>query len=106
MWKINLIIGLFLLILGFCIKQFKMSYLIAGYNTSSKKERSKYNKNKLVRVIGNLIMYSSLILIIGGLLSFFYIRYDGTIYFFSNMLFVLVMIVSVIYINVSSYCKR
>lgn len=106
MWKINLFIGIFLLILGFCIKKFKMSYLIAGYNTSSKKERRKYDKNKLVRVIGNLIIYSSLILIISGFLSLFFTRYDGTIYFLSNILFVLVMIIGVIYINVSGCCKR
>ena len=106
MWKINLITGIFLFVLGFIIIKFKMTNLIAGYNTSPKKEREKYDKNKLVKYIGSLLMISSLILIIGGILSFFFLRHEANIYFFSNMLFILVMIAGVIYINVSGCTKK
>lgn len=106
MWKINLIIGVFLLVLGFCIIKFKMTYLIAGYNTSSIREREKYDKDKLVKYIGSLLMMSSGILIIGGLFSLIFSYYDAIIFFASNMLFILFIIAGVIYINVSGCIKK
>lgn len=106
MWQINIITGLFLLILGFSVKKFKMTYLIAGYNTSSKLEREKYNKDKLVKYIGSLLMLSAAILILGGLLSLILPQHDGRIFFASNILFVLFLIIGVIYINVSGCVKK
>jgi hypothetical protein len=106
MWKINLIVGVFLLVLGFCINKFKMTYLIAGYNTSSTREKEKYDKDRLVKYIGSLLMMSASILILGGLFSLIFSYYDAIIFFASNILFILFMVVGVIYINVSGCTKK
>lgn len=106
MWKINLIIGFFLFMLGHIIIKYKMTYLIAGYNTSSKKEREKYDKNKLVKYIGSLLMLSSGSLLLGSLLSLIFRNYETELFFISNILFVLFTISGVIYINVSGCTKK
>lgn len=66
---INVVTGIFLLVLGLMIIKYKMTYLIAGYNTAPKKEREKYDKNKLVKSVGKFLIISSIILISGGLMA-------------------------------------
>ena len=92
--------------LGHIIIKYKMTYLIAGYNTSSKKEREKYDKNKLVKYIGSLLMLSSGSLLLGSLLSLIFRNYETELFFISNILFVLFTISGVIYINVSGCTKK
>jgi archaellum biogenesis protein FlaJ (TadC family) len=106
MWQINLITGLFLALMGFLIIKFKMTYLIAGYNTSSKKEREKYDKDKLVNYIGKLLIMSSLILIVGSLILLIIPSYESTTFLISNILFTAFLITGIIYINVSGCVKK
>lgn len=106
MWQINLITGLFLALMGFLIIKFKMTYLIAGYNTSSKEERDKYDKDKLVNYIGKLLIISSTILIAGSLISLIFAEYETNIFLASNILFTAFLIAGVIYINVSGCVKK
>ena len=100
MWQINLLSGIFLFILGFIIKKFKIAYLIAGYNTSSKKEKAKYDKEKLVEGVGNFLMMSSEILILGGLLAIIFKSVAEKIVLISWILFTACMIFWVVYVNV------
>ena len=106
MWMTNLMSGAFLFLLGFNIKKFKMSYLIAGYNTASKKEKSKYDENKLVYYVGNLLMLSSIILILPVVFHFTIFSLEAEIFFASWMVFVISTIAGVIYINVSGCTKQ
>jgi hypothetical protein len=55
MWIINLVTGIFLFFSGLIIRIFKMSYLIAGYNTASKEEKEKYNEEKVIKFVSNLL---------------------------------------------------
>ena len=105
MWITNFFSGISLFLLGYLIKKFKMTYLIAGYNTASKKEKSKYDEDKLVYYVGSLLMISSLILILPIIFHFTFFTLEAEIFFASWMAFVISTIAGVIYINVSG-CTR
>jgi cytochrome c biogenesis factor len=106
MWIINLLTGLFLIFLGLTIRIFKMSYLIAGYNTASKEEKRKYNEEKLIKYVSNLLMISSAFIIIGGLLSIIFNAIQETIFIGSWLFFTIFIISGVIYLNVSGCVKN
>ena len=82
-----------------------MTYLIAGYNIASKKEKNKYDEDKLVYYIGNLLMIASLILILPVILHFAFFSFEAKIFFASWMAFIISTIAGVIYINISG-CTR
>ena len=69
MWTLNFFLGVFLVFLGLVIRIFKMSFLIAGYNTASEKKREKYNEDVLIKYVGNFICILGGILAAGGILS-------------------------------------
>ena len=50
------LVAAILLIMGIVILMGKGDNLIAGYNTASKEERSKYNIKRLRRLIGGLLI--------------------------------------------------
>jgi uncharacterized membrane-anchored protein len=104
MWIINAISAVSLLLLGYLIKKFKMSYLIAGYNTSSKKEKEKYDEKKLTNYVGNLLIISSLFLI-KGIILYFIIREENII-IVSWILFTIILIGGVIHLNITNYVKK
>jgi biotin transporter BioY len=105
MWMISLISGLFTFFLGFIIRVFKMSYLIAGYNTASKEEKKKYDEEKVVKFVSSLIMISSAFFIIGCLLSLLISTMQETIFFGSVIFFTGCIIGGIIYFNISGYAK-
>ena len=54
-------IGIFFIIIGICIKFFKMYFLIAGYNTMSAKEKEKYNIEKIANLfLGVMVLMGSI----------------------------------------------
>lgn len=60
-----------LFILGLFIKKGKGLMLIAGYNTLSKEERDKVNKEKLSRTVGNLLIRMAIeILLLGVAINY------------------------------------
>jgi uncharacterized membrane protein len=103
---INLSCGILLFLLGLIVKVFKVSGLIAGYNTASEEEKKKYNVEKLTRYVGNFIMLLSLILIVSGLL-FLLIDGEGFILgIVSWSLFMLAAIAGLIYLNTGNRLKN
>ena len=106
MWITNFFSGIALFLLGYLIKKFKMTYLIAGYNTSSKKEKEKYDEDKLIYYVGNLLIISSIILIIPVIFHFTIFSLEAEIFFASWMAFIISTITGVIYINVSGCTKK
>ncbi len=93
-------------LLGFLIKKYKMSYLIAGYNTADKDEKEKYDEQKLVLYIGNLLMISSLFLILPGLFNFLIFSLDERIFSLSWISFTFFIISEVVFVNVSGCLKK
>lgn len=60
-----------LFILGLFIKKGKGLMLIAGYNTLSKEERDKVNKEELSRTVGNLLIRMAIeILLLGVAINY------------------------------------
>lgn len=106
MWILNVATGIFLLLLGVVIKFFNMSYLIAGYNTASKQEKQNYNEEKLVQYVSILLIVSSLVLIGGGLLSFLINEFKQQLFIGSWIGFTLVILVGLVYINMSGNVKK
>jgi len=106
MWIINLFTGLFVFFLGLIIRIFKMSYLIAGYNTASKEKKEKYNEEKVIKYVSNLLMFSSAVLIIVGLLSMLVNALEDTIFIGSWIFFTILIIGGVVYFYISGYAKN
>ena len=105
MWAGNFLGGAILLFIGLIIRIFKVSGLIAGYNTSSKEEKSKYNEEKLTRFVGNMLIVSSVILLIGGFLSAF-ANIPNYLVNISWILFLIVIIGGVVYMNTGDHMKN
>lgn len=97
----NLINALVILVLGFLIKKFKLAFLISGYNTASKEKKEKYDKDKLVKVTGDMLMTSSLFLFVPVILSFVVKTLEETVFYYSWVAFSAFIIISVIYLNVN-----
>ena len=58
-------IAIICIILGILIKNGKMYFLIAGYNTKPKEEKEKYNIEGIAKVFRN-VMFGMALIIIGG----------------------------------------
>jgi cytochrome b561 len=97
---------LLLAILGLIIRSGKASFLIAGYNTSSKEEKDKYDEKALCRFVGNLLLVLAVIhlaIAIWKVLNFDYFNYVLGIGF---TLFIVVTIAAVIYMNTGNRFKK
>lgn len=66
------VIALCLIVLGVLVKDGKMYFLIAGYNTLSPAEKAKYDIAGIARVFRNGMVGMAVILIIGQLLDYFF----------------------------------
>lgn len=100
---IHLAIMICLWLVGYLIKYKKMSWLIAGYNTASAKEKQQYDENALCSCVGNLMFVT------GGLCGLGVI---GEVFYLSWLIltcWVLVTVVTVggvIYLNTGNRFKR
>lgn len=97
-----MIIALFV-ILGVMFSRGKGASLIAGYNTSSKKEKEKYDRDTLCRFMGKLMFALAacwILTSVGSLLSF------TLLYGIGMALFLLVIIAAVIYANTGNRFKK
>lgn len=105
MWTANLLGGTIMLFFGLVIRVFKLSNLIAGYNTASKEEKSKYSEEKLTKYVGNILIIASVILLIGGFLAA-YSNMRIYIIAISWVLNSLVIIGGVVYVNTGEHVFR
>jgi Ca2+-dependent lipid-binding protein len=105
MWAANLIGGVILLFFGLVIRIFKLSGLIAGYNTASKKEKEKYDEEKLIKYVSNMFFAAAAVLLIGGFLSIFT---SIPIYLISISwaLFFIIILGGLVYMNIGNKVKK
>lgn len=101
----NFLGGSVMLLLGLLMRVFKMSNLIAGYNTSTKEEKAKYDEKKLTKFVGNMLIVASIILLLGGLIAEITNVSVLTITV-SWLLFLLTIIVGVIYMNTGNHFRH
>ena len=64
---IHIPIILLFLVLGIVLWNGKGSWLIAGYNTSSKYEKSKYNEKALCRFVAKLMFFCAFCMVLSAL---------------------------------------
>jgi NADH:ubiquinone oxidoreductase subunit 3 (subunit A) len=76
----------------------KGSWLIAGYNTASKKEKEKYDEKKLCRCVGIMLL---LISVIFGAIS-----YVKTEKFAETMIIFIILIVIIGLIYANKFCYK
>ena len=95
-----MLIGLSVIFLLISLSLFtgKGSWLIAGYNTASKKEKEKYDKQKLCRVMG---IMCAIIAAMTGILAWLNDESYAMIY---GIILCIVVITTVFYVNTK--CKR
>ena len=65
----SIAIAILFVLLGFAIKNGRMYNLIAGYNTMSKEEQSKFDIEAIATVFRNVMFCISAILILGYIIS-------------------------------------
>lgn len=106
MFLINLITGLFFIALGAIVRFGKASWLIAGYNTSSKEEKAKYDEAALCNFVGNLMFVLGVIVLVMGILSLLITSHLGIILGVGWTLYVVMTIGAVIYVNTGNRFKK
>ena len=93
MWIVHIVVALMFLLLGTVFMRGKGAFLIAGYNTSSKEEKAKYDEKALCRFMGK-IMFSFaacfLIMATSDLLNVMVPLWTGLILFFCVAIFALI----------------
>lgn len=96
---IQFITPIFLLILAIVISTGKANFLIAGYNTASQKEKESINEKALAKFMGKFLFVLGLIQLVVPVASILEINNFTTILVWTNIIFFIVTIGGVIYMN-------
>ena len=104
---IDLIVYTFMILL-FCIPgavlmRGKGAFLIAGYNTSSPKEKAVYDEKALCRAVGTMMFSLAFCFLVAGIGTYFKLI---ALVWVGFGLFLPVVIIGLIYINTSKRLKR
>lgn len=100
---INLITIIPFLIFAIVLSQGKGAFLIAGYNTKSKREKAQYDEAALCKFMGKImygISFSILLWALSDMLEVKALYYIGLILFFGFVIFTLV------YLNTGNRFKK
>lgn len=95
-----------LMILGVIISKGKGSFLIAGYNTSPKELKEKYDEKELCKFIGRLLLYLACIQFLPVSAEILGSAYIKEILIASNIATIFITISSVIHLNTSKRFKN
>jgi len=106
MYIVDFSTALLLAVIGAVVKYKKASWLIAGYNTSSKEEKEKYDEGALCRFVGNLLFALAAIVFFMGLAGLLNLPYFMWVLGVGWTVFVLVIIGAVIYMNTGNRFKK
>lgn len=102
----NLMVALFLAILGGIIRWGRASWLIAGYNTSPKEEKDKYDEKALCNFVGNLLFILASIYFFIAITKFLNFPDFKLIMLTGIALFIVIAISAVIYMNTGDRFKK
>lgn len=103
---ISFILPIFLGTLAILISTGKADFLIAGYNTASKEEKSKIDEKALSKFLGKLIFILAIIQLAVPIATIMNINSLKLITIWTNIIFVGVTIAGVIYMNVSKKFEK
>jgi hypothetical protein len=88
-----------LLIAGWLIKYKKVTWLISGYNTSSRRQKERYDVEKLCKHGGNFVFTLAGIFFLIAAARNLFSEYSETILSIGVWVFVIVVVVGLVYIN-------
>lgn len=100
---IHLLIAFMFMLLAYLIKYKQWSWLISGYNTSSKKQKEKYDEEALCHGAGNLLFLLTGIAGVGAIGEFNNVSWIMTL---SWGLFLIVILAGIIYMNTGNRFKK
>lgn len=90
-------LGIILILLGIIIKQFKLYFLIAGYNTMAKEEKAKVKIEKVAVLLRNVLVFLGLSMVLIGMVAPYFQNPKQI-----NYLFFGIVIVSMVFLLVKS----
>ncbi|MBS4539204.1 DUF3784 domain-containing protein [Clostridium sp. D2Q-11] len=99
----HLILAIVLFIFGYLIKYKQWSFLISGFNISSKEKKEKYDETALCNAVGKLLFILGGILIISSFGLLFEISWITS---FSWILFIVISVLFIIYSNTGNRYKK
>lgn len=96
---IFLIPAAILILLGWLIKYRQVTWLISGYNTASKKEKERYDIDKLCKYMGNFIFILASILLMMAIAIILFNRNINIVIPIGYSVFVVVIVCGLVYLN-------
>ncbi|WP_297632274.1 DUF3784 domain-containing protein [uncultured Clostridium sp.] len=101
-----LLAPIILVILGIIIGSGKGGFLIAGYNTLDKNEQDKYDKERYFKFMGKFLFVLAGIELIMPIAKVLNIGNFGVVIISVNIIFVIVVIGGIIYMNTKNRFKK
>ena len=99
---INTAVTVLLLLIGVFIKYKKVTWLISGYNTSSKEKKEKYDIDKLYRYMGNFVMLLAACWGIMTIFGFIFKQHIAMIMIIGTVVFTVLIVGGVIFLNTNN----
>jgi fatty acid desaturase len=103
---INTAVTVLLFLIGVFIKYKKVTWLISGYNTSSKEKKEEYDIEKLCRYMGNFVMLLAVCWGIMTIFGFIFEQYIAQIMIIGTVVFTIVIVGGVIFLNTGGRVKK
>jgi hypothetical protein len=100
------IIPLIFVILGFVLRTGKGNFLLAGYNTSSKEEKEKYDEVALGKFMGNLLIIIAAIVLTTAVSEIYNVALFNFIVIAAPILIVVLVFGTIIYANTGNRFKK
>lgn len=100
------IIPLIFTILGLILRSGKGSFLIAGYNTSSKEEKEKYDEVALGKFMGNLLIAIAAIVFLTAVTEIYSVALFNFIVIAAPIVILVLVFGTIIYVNTGNRFKK
>ena len=98
---------LLLALLGYLIRFKKMTFLISGYNTSSKEEKSRYDEVALCKAVGNLLFALAFFNGIPFISHLFWReKFISDSFIIAAFFTMIIVIIAIIYMNTGNRFKK
>jgi hypothetical protein len=91
--------ALFLFVAGWLIKYKKATWLISGYNIASRREKERYDVEKLTRLMGNFVFLLAGLFFIFAAATALFPAYSGRITSTGIVVFLVVSVTGLVYLN-------
>lgn len=102
----DFIVPIILWILAIVLSTGKANFLIAGYNTASKEEKANINEKALSKFMGKFLFILGLIQLVIPIARIIEISNFKLVLICTNILFIIVIIMGIIYMNTSKNFKK